>query len=213
MGIKLSHIGEVLVSDMLSHLSARGDLQRVSCAATGTSLASELDTAAPQFLADKATLKISSAGRTYSCDGAQTVDILCAGQERAVAMEAKLGGTLMSFTNFPKRFCGEVKVSAHADPRVNGNMVGILDRLPPFSDSEIFATVDDRIWPISTHWWLVVRRRVWRSWANRSPVRLARILVFDDLAQIYGGPREFDDLVRQVVGNDFASHWKVEFKE
>jgi len=185
----------------------------VSCAATGTSLACDLDTALPEFLADQAVLRVRSAEQTYSCDGAQTVDVLCVGQQHAVAMEAKLGETRMSLTEFPKRFCGQCGISGHADPRLTGNMIAVLDRLLPFANGRVFATVGDRSWPLSAHWWLVVRGCVWRSWANHPPVRLARILVFDELARLYGGPHEFDDLVRHVVGHDFGNRWNIEFNQ
>lgn len=214
MTIELAHVGEALITEMLSRLSARGQLDRVCCAATGTTLASELDTASPQFLADQALIKVHSPQQTYSCDGAQTVDVLCVGEQRAVAMEAKLGETRMSRTEFPKRFCGQCGISGHTDPRLTGNMIAVLDRLLPFANGRVFATVGNRSWPLSEHWWLVVRECVWKHWATQLPVRLARILVFERLAQLLCRTScEFDDLVLQVVGNGFANRWNIRFDE
>lgn len=209
--IELSHVGEALVSEMLSRVSERGQLDRVACAATGSSLTSDLDGTSPRFVADQAVLRVRSAERTYSCDGAQTVDVLCVGEQHAVAIEVKLGEARMSLTEFPRRFCGRCTISRHADPRLAGNMIAILDGLLPFADGRVFATLGDRSWPLRAHWWLVVRERIWRSWADRLPVHRARILLFDELARLYGGPREFDDLVQHVVGNNFAGRWNIEF--
>jgi hypothetical protein len=122
--IELSHLGEAVVSELLTRLSVMGRLDRVLCKATGTSLASELDTGSPRLVADQALLRVHSDKVTYSCDGAQTVDILCVGQQQAVAMEAKLGVTRMASGEFPKRFCGPCGISGHADPRfVIGNSI------------------------------------------------------------------------------------------
>jgi hypothetical protein len=89
-------------------------------------------------------------------------------------------------------------------------MIAVLDRLLPFANGQVFATVDERTWPLAPNWWLVLRASVWRGWAAPLPVRFARILVFDELAALYGGREEFDDLVRQAVGKDFAGRWGLE---
>jgi hypothetical protein len=209
--IELSHVGEAVITELLSRLSAKGRLDRVCCNATGASLVSDLDPTWPRFLADAAQLRISSDEVTYSCcDGAQTVDVLCVGQQRAVAIEAKLGLTRMSPSEFPKRFCHPCGVSGHADPRLTGSMIAVLDRLLPFTNGRVVATVNDQSWPLAPNWWLVLRAPVWRGWAARLPVRFARILVFDELVALYRGRGEFDDLVRHVVGTDFASRWGLE---
>ena len=210
MTIELSHIGEVLISELLSRLCTAERLDQVRCKVTGISLASDLDTLSPRFIADQAQLRVQTDDATYACDGAQTVDVLCVGQQRAIAMEAKLGLTRMSPSEFPKRFCDPCSISGHSDPRLNGSMIAVLDRRLPFVNGRVCARIGDQGWLLGPHWWLVVRERVWNSWAVVLPVRLARILVFDELARLYGDGHDFDDLVRHIIGNDFAKRWRVE---
>ncbi len=105
MPIELTHIGEPIVAAMLSSLARRDLLGNVQCRASHASLAQDAGTTTPEFLADEARLTVVSAEQRYSCDGAQTVDVLCAGPERAVAIEAKLGDTRMTFGAFRERSC------------------------------------------------------------------------------------------------------------
>jgi hypothetical protein len=86
----------------------------------------------------------------------------------------------------------------------------VLERSFPFSEeAELIAHIDGRTWSVNRTWWLVVRRQAWQSWRGVAPVRNARVLLFEDLASLYGSDREFDELVTQVVGTDFANRWKV----
>jgi hypothetical protein len=39
-----------------------------------------------------------------------------------------------------------------------------------------------------------------------------RILLFDELARLYGNRAEFDHLVEQVVGTNFATAWKLDLE-
>lgn len=125
-------------------------------------------------------------------------------------MEAKLGITRMSLSEFPKRFCDPCTASRHADPRLTGSMIAVLDGLLLFGDGCVFATVGDQRWPLAPHWWLVLRASVWKTWAAGLPVRFARILVFDKLARLYGDFNDFDTLVHNVVGSDFAKRWRLQ---
>lgn len=52
--------------------------------------------------------------------------------------------------------------------------------------------------------------RINRCPGAAEPVPSARVLVFDDLASVYGTRREFDDLVQRIVGTDFAGRWNLE---
>lgn len=60
-----------------------------------------------------------------------------------------------------------------------------------------------------------MRKTVVDKWckADDIPVNSARILVFDSLAQIYGSRQQFDQLVKRVVGSDFAARWKIPLKD
>ena len=209
MTIKLTHLGEPLIAEILSSLTKRGELARVRCAKSGTRLVDDLKSAVPQFLPDEAVLRIESAGRTFYCDGAQTVDILCAGEGLAVAMEAKLGDTRMTLGAFRARFCGKCRISRHGTPKLNGSMVAVLDGYIPFTRGRTVAAAEAKTWPLSKIWWLVVRRSVYEKWDGKLPTRRARVLVFDDLVRLYGDRHEFDALVRRVIGGKFAANWSL----
>src|SRR5438093_9186753 len=96
MSIKLSHVGEVLIAEMLTQSALRRQLNQFRCAVIGVSLADDIQNQGldlpARFIADEASLSLRCGGNTYSCDGAQTVVVLCAGQNDCViALVAKLG--------------------------------------------------------------------------------------------------------------------------
>ena len=140
----------------------------------------------------------------------QTVDVLCAGRESAVALEVKLSDTRMTVQAFQERFCHPCGISGHSDGRLTGSMISVLEGLLPFADGHVSAVRGDRTWPLSQKWWLIIREQVWGKWKNRLPVRSARVLVFDDLARLYGTRGDFDELVHRIVGAEFSKRWKLE---
>src|SRR5262249_4521734 len=164
--LELTHIGEPIVAEMLKSVTDRGLLHTLRCQVTQASLADDIGTVKPAFITDEARLEIKVGERVYSCDGAQTVDVLCAGAERGVAMEAKLGDTLMAFDAFEKRFCGPCQISRHSDNRLKGTIISLLERRLPFLDARLVATVGEHSWPLYGSWWLVVRAQVWKRWKN-----------------------------------------------
>lgn len=212
MSIELSHVGELLVTRMLTALAQRGELDRVVCASTGVSLAADLGEAPSEFIADRARLRVSGGGELYACDGAQTVDVLAAAGDTAVALELKLGVTRMTYSAFRSRFCAPCGISGHKDLRLKGSMVAVLDRLLPFEAEHILVVDGARTWHLSKHWWLVVREQVWRSWAGRPPVESARFLILDHLARQFGGQVEFDRLVAEIVADNHATRWQIDFE-
>ena len=215
MAIELFQVGEVLVAEILARLQGRGALDRVRDVVSGTtSLLDDLGGAGIElpvrFYADLASVVVRSGERSFSCDGAQTIDVLCAGRTGlAVAMEVKLGETRMTIGEFRRRFCVRCEESRHVDSRLRGSMVSVLERDLPFPGGKLVVGIDDGEWIVSQAWWLVVRRRVWRSWRKTSPVRNARVLLFEDLASMYGSDREFDELMTEIIGTDFANRWGV----
>lgn len=211
MPFELTDIGERIVKEMLEAVASRRQLHSVQCQVTQANLEEDVGTATPKFFEDKARLKVSSAGRTYFSDGAQTVDILCCGPKWAVAIECKLGDTRMTVAPFQQRFCNPCGISRHPDGRLTGSMVALLDRRLRFPVEHIRAVLTpERSWPLRKKWWLVIREQVWKKWRNPLPVQSARVLIFDDLVRIYGSRREFDKLVRHTVGTDFAGRWNLD---
>ena len=218
MAIQLSHVGEDLIAEMLDSLAHRQELSHVKCAITGRSLADDIREGSLgdsiNFRADDASLVVCNNGLVFACDGEQTVDVLCTGTERAIAIEAKLGETRMGASEFRKRFCVRCEKSKHSDLRLSGSMVAVLERSLPFEGtSELVAHVNGGQRTLAEPWWLVVRQVVLDQWrrTNDFPVTSARLLVFDDLAQVYtsGSRQQFDHLVKHVVGSDFVRRWRL----
>lgn len=218
MPIELSHLGEDLIAEMLNSLAVRQELSRVTCAITNRSFAQDILDChlgdSPVFLAEDASLEVRHGDCTYACDGEQKVDVLCVGDGHAIALEAKLGQTRMAFAEFRRRFCGQCKTS-HAESRLSGSMIAVLERSLPFEGtSSLAAHVDDSQWSLAIPWWLIVRQSVFQKWAKTRdfPVT-ARVLVFDHLAQLYGTKQQFDQMVQRILGRDFAGRWGVPLRD
>jgi len=209
MTLQLSHIGEPLVAAMLSMLCRRGKAQSIRCAVTGRHLLDDLDARELEFHADRAKLQVVHDGQRFDCDGAQKVDVLAAGADKAIAIELKLGVTRLSTSEFSARFSQPCTMSKHSRPKINGSMIAVLERSTPFEMSKIFARIEDRQWTVAEAWWLVVRKRVFDRWEGDWPVRTARIALFESLAEAYGDQSDFDDLVHSIVGTGFFSRWEI----
>ena len=220
MPIELSHIGEDLIAEMLRSIAQRQELSRVVCAVSGRSLADDIrDGSLGQqlsFRAEDATLIVQYDGDRYACDGEQKVDVLCAGEGHAIALEAKLGETRLAPNVFRQQFCGCCVQSKHSNPRLSGSMIAILERSLPFAGApSLTAEVEGTQWTLAQPWWLVVRKSVLNRWqkANDIPVKSARILVFDALVQVYGSRQQFDQMVQRAVGADFAERWGIDLND
>jgi hypothetical protein len=220
MPIKLTHIGEDLVAAMLEDLFRRNLLSQVVCEISGRTLAQDIEEGGlgddVQFHADAANLSLQTEGTTFSCDGEQKIDVLCAGQGNAIAFEAKLGTERMGAAEFYRRVCMPCERSKHADLRISGSMIALLERSLPFnSDSNLVARLGIESWRVAQEWWLVLRESVVTKWRKSGsvPVKSARIISFDSLAQVYGSGQQFDLLVQRVVGREFALQWSLSFND
>ncbi|NUQ72765.1 MAG: hypothetical protein HUU21_04340 [Polyangiaceae bacterium] len=218
MHFELTHIGEALVAEMLQRIATRRDLMMLRCEHSGTSLGDDVaaldPSSAPRFIPEGGRVEASHAGGTAMCDGEQRIDVLCAGRTSALAMELKLGETRLSPGAFASRFLCPCTTSRHAPPRISGKMPAVLERLLPSPFETLHAVIGAERYALANHWWLVLRAKVWNSWAKRAagsplPTRLARVLLLENVVRVYGGADPFDDLVRELVGSDFAAKWGV----
>lgn len=214
MPIKLSHIGEDLAAAMLTALAERQQLDRVICAISMRTLLQDIQDfapgPAPTFHAEQATLEVIDGTRTYACDGAQRVDVLCTGVTGAIAFELKLGESRFSAVAFRERFCRACSLSRHEQSRLNGSMIAILERnMPGGSLGRLVASTGLHRYDVCRTWWLVVRDGVAAKWiaSNTCPTTQARILRFEDLMRSYGSERDFDALVQRLVGSCFSRRW------
>ena len=220
MSTELSHIGEDLIAEMLRSLSQRQELHRVVCAVSGRSLTDDIQEIAlgdsVTFRAEDASLVVHEGTISYACDGEQKVDVLCTGGDNAIAFEAKLGEKRMASAEFRKRFCTRCEKSKHADSRLSGSMIAVLERSLPFEGvPTLVAEVDEARWTLALPWWLVVRQSIVDKWikARDIPVKSARVMVFDSLARIYGSRQQFDQMVQRVVASDFAGRWRIDLND
>lgn len=215
--LELFHIGEELIAEILTELAERTDLGNVQCELTGRSFAEEWDKAgvieAPKFYADEASVHVDTDAGTYDCDGEQSVDVLCVAGGKAVAIEAKLGTSRVTPSEFQKRFCVPCEVSRHADRRLRGNMIAVLQR--SFADAcprpgEVSCRINGHCTTLSTTWWLFLGRSVITQWRKTNQAAFlgpdARVADFDKLVQRYGFNR-FDALVGRIIGDGFCRRW------
>jgi|HubBroStandDraft_6_1064221.scaffolds.fasta_scaffold328015_2 hypothetical protein len=216
MPIELTHIGEDLVAALLESLCRRNALSRVVCEVSGRTLTQDIEEGGlgdvVHFRADDANLIVQTKNLSFSCDGEQKIDVLCAGENRAIAFEAKLGVERMGSAEFGRRFCVECEPSKHADGRISGSMVAVLERSLPFGrDWSLVARAGNGQWEVTRQWWLVLRQSIITRWRNAGslPVLSARIVSFEALAHLYGSRQHFDQLVQRVIGVDFAARWGI----
>jgi hypothetical protein len=214
--VELTHIGEDLVAAMLESLSQRSALDCVVCSLSGRTLSQDIEENGLgddcHFSADDANVIVENGSRTFSCDGEQKIDVLCAGDKTAIAFEAKLGIERMGRAEFRKRFCTPCEQSGHADDRISGSMVAVLERLLPVAEPcNLVAKIGNYQWQVARAWWLVLRQRIVDKWlkSGNLPLNSARIVSFDALAEVYGSRQQFDHLVQRVVGADFSGRWRI----
>lgn len=219
MPVELTHLGEDLVAALLESLSQRNALSTVVCAVSGRPLSQDVHEVGLgdsfHFSANDANAVVQIGERSFSCDGEQKVDVLCAGSTTAIAFEAKLGLERMGTAEFGKRYCMPCEQSRHADDRISGSMVAVLERSLPFEDPcNLVARIQSQEWQVARPWWLVLRQRIVDRWLKSGvlPVRSARILSFDALAESYGSMEEFDQLVQRVVGTGFSDRWGLSLR-
>ena len=207
-----------MVAAMLSALHDREQLSALACPRTGRTLQEDIEAAGLQaplhFVPERGTLSVTAGGRRYHCDGAQRVDVLIAGaNDRAIALEVKLGDTGLSLANLSK-FCVRCTLT-HSGTKIGGKMFAVLERsfARELQDPVVNVALDGRSLALAEPWWLVVRPTVHRKWpGNDLPMRSARLLLFDRLASLYGSERDFDSLVAALVGNGFGQRWRIAFE-
>lgn len=213
--LKLHHIGEPLIAAMLQRIETAGRLSNLICPWTHVSVEDTISSGNLKnplaFLPERAVLSVSSGSREYMCDGAQKIDVLCVSDERAIAFELKLGEERLRANEFESRFM-ENCATSHAESRLKGKMVSILERRFPWSDeTTLYASAGTVTWEVLYPWWLIIRRTVWSRWKKSSPpnLRNGHILVLEEIVREFGGEDGFNSLVRELVGGNFYGEWRL----
>ena len=216
--IKLHHFGEILVARIL-HALARNLNSEIQCVRhTNCSLESVLTNQnIDQELEFKANVQLNSTiinAQEIIFDGSHGIDVLCIGQNnRALAFEIKLGLDRMSFCAFTNRFLNPITVTDHASPRIKGNMIAILN-YRTLGENHVNLSCqfqNENPQEIVPSWFLVIRRQVWNQWVGNVPAlsQDAHIVIFEDLVQTFGGEVPFNNLVYELIGNDFYQDWTL----
>lgn len=213
--LSLHHLGEVIVAALLGRLAAKGELGKVVCKRhDGCSFQKVVEDASiPARYAFKDNVKLAAIlhqGRLLGFDGAHGVDVLCQGGDRGLAIESKLGLDRLSAASFTDRFLGALTLSAHATPRINGNMIAVLDKRSVDNVALLLETKDPTT-KLVEPWVLVIRTQTWKAWGLKPPELSphAHVVIFEELAKAHGDHKDFDDLVTAVVGSAFHSAWEI----
>ncbi len=149
-------------------------------------------------------------GRIF--DGVHCIDVAVVGDKFCFPIELKLGLSRMGTTVFSSRFLNSVSTS-HGDARIKGGMISILDRRWEGKENDVIEakTAPDKI-QLARPWTLVIRREIAQSWANTATPNLSpycRVVVFEDLVNLFGSPSDFNHLVGKLVAGDYYNKWFV----
>ena len=198
--IELSHVGEILIAEILTRSLAARQFLRSAGFPLGDNLA------------------ITPEVRPNSCgslvfDGTHRIDIAIIDLDTNICFpfEAKLGLDRLGKNEFGKRFLNNCGTS-HNETRVRGSMIAILERLLPAECAGSQLTVDHQslAYPVSTKWGLICRAQVIENWELNSPPALSKNCVpicFEDLAATYGTAEEFNELVTTLLSQDYYDNW------
>jgi hypothetical protein len=149
---------------------------------------------------------------TVNFDGLSRIDCVVEDTKQAAAIEVKLGTTRMGSSEFGSRFFSKCQWSDHVPARVKGNMIAVLDGRfiqPELGQAPLKVELEGRSLAVLQTWFLVLRRDVWRKWEKSTPTfqRPCYVLLFEDFVPAVGGATEFDEIVRLLVGSEFAGPW------
>lgn len=212
--LRLTDIGEPLVAAMLA--KTRRGIVRLLCALCDCSLAESLQDAGVrppyEFLPNSAGLHVETSNRRYALDGAQRVDVLCSGSnEKALALELKLGRARLSANEFVSRFCSPCQLSNHSPPRINGSLTAVLQRLLPVRGAALRACCNGRSFSVADNWWLVIRRSTYELWRPQPPALAGgHVLLLEEVVRCFGGEEAFNELVEELIGRGFYRRWGLE---
>ena len=200
--IELTHIGELLIAEMLNSSSKVrelfGDKLGVSLMDNGNVVA------VPE-------VSLASCGQ-YTFDGTHAVDVglLLPGTLKCVPIEAKLGTDRLSKPEFEKRFLQSCWVS-HGGTRISGSMTSILERkLPAAIDGDVEVRRNGVSYKLTPEWILVVREQVLSSWkANGVPALSSNcsILSIEEVVSAFGNKNDFNELVAKLISADYYQNW------
>jgi len=199
--IQLSHLGEDLISELL----ARSDKSRkLVCSKIFEDVGTFV--LVPE-------LRLNSCGSLYF-DGAHKIDISVLDTDNHICypIEAKLGLDRLSKNEFNKRFLGRCETS-HGNSRVKGNMISVLERKLPNEclASDLSVSFEGQSYALTKRWGLICRKVVLNNWLLKGKPELStncNVISFESLVSSYGGEKEFNRLVADIVSFNFYEKWE-----
>ena len=219
--LRPDHIGEPLVSTLIQELMKEGRLKQLSCHNMRNGTTSHFE----QVLNDNAVgaafsvhdnvplMPLLFENVEYAFDGMSQVDCVVHG-DTSFGIEIKLGTTRMASAEFSRRFCSPCGYTTHTPPRIRGSMIAVLDGRFEQDDLKHVPlkaeVVTGDAAPIAESWGLVVRRQVFSQWSNTIFPTMTRhcwAIVFEDFVDAVGGSVRFNEIVLDLVGNDFVEAW------
>lgn len=209
--LSLHHVGEVILSGLLTGLARDDLLGAVPCKLhADCSLLSIMRSAnvTPPYSFD-VNVPVVLGGDTLGFDGAHGVDVLCHNGHRGLPIEAKLGLDRLSCAAFTERFLKQPRMSEHSPPRCNGSMTAILNYRCIGESDLLTLRTETPATELTSSWVLVVRTKTWERWTARPILANAHVVVFEDVASAHGDSTAFDRLVLQQIGGGFHSAWEV----
>ena len=221
--LRPEHLGEPLISAILQSLADNSRLSAVPCyspsngqSETFAEFLARKGVTLPVKLYDNVGLApVEHAGTSVLFDGLSRVDCLITDDARGIAIEVKLGKSRMAAGEFSNRFFTSCDWSNHVPPRIKENMIAILDgRFTQLDlvNTTLVAEVSDSIsCQIDPEWIILIRREVWNKWRSSPPQfnRPCRTIVFEELVPAVGGSVEFNCIVADLVGDEFAQAWDL----
>ncbi|SFP33092.1 hypothetical protein SAMN03084138_01954 [Enterovibrio norvegicus DSM 15893] len=197
--LELSHIGEDLICRIINHSEA---CKAHICRSLGISNAV---IAVPELSLDTCS--------GFRFDGTHRVDVclLDRGSLTCFPIEAKLGTSRLSRTEFGNRFLQPCKTS-HKDTRISGSMISVLERNLPVQciDNELAVTYEGQRYDLSVKWGLVVREKVSENWKKNgypNTSKSCEVLIFEELIDILGSAELFNEHVSSLLALDYHKEW------
>ncbi len=198
--LELSHVGEILIAQILSGSPAARMLIR------------SIGFPIRENLAIIPEVHLSSCG-PLAFDGTHRIDIAVLDLDNKICFpfEAKLGLDRLGKNEFEKRFLNHCGTS-HKNTRVRGSMIAILERLLPeqCKGQELTVKYQNQIYPVSKKWGLICRAQIIKKWINNGSPSLSKdsVLVrFEDLAAAFGSEDAFNALVTTLLDQNHYKNW------
>lgn len=221
--LRPEHFGEPLIREILHRIAEKNMLGIVPCySLTNKQPSTLVETmqalgllSTVRFHENVSLAPIECSEGTFKFDGFSRIDCLIEDGQRAIGIEVKLGTQRLSASDIQSRFLKDCSWSKHIPPKIKGNMIAILDGRfcqPELASVSLKAEVAaDNVVPLLKTWFLLLRRQVWRRLQVNPPSiqRTCHVLILEDLVPMIGGPIGFDEIVRHLVGDEFAISWKL----